>query len=117
MKALNDLADYCAALKKRLDSINGSLIHIGPDNPDDAGKTACKVWLNTNKIYGNGIFYYRIIATSELPPYADTEEYRILVKASQLWIPTSAVWSNKVDEGFGNEDNGSSSAPEVNTPY
>ena len=105
MKALNDLADYCAALKKRLDSINGSLIHIGANSPDDEEKYACKVWLNTRKDNGNGIFYYRTVSKSEVPPIG-AENYSSLLSASELWIPASAVWSNKVDTGSsGSGDN------------
>ena len=105
MKALNDLADYCAALKKRLDSINGSLIHIGANSPDDEEKYACKVCLNTRKDNGNGIFYYRTVSKSEVPPIG-AENYSSLLSASELWIPASAVWSNKVDTGSsGSGDN------------
>ena len=102
MKALNDLADYCSALKKQLDSFYGSLIHIGKKDPDSEGKTSCKVWLNTNKDNGNGIIYYRTLSTADLPALnAATEEQ---IKAANLWIPVSAVWSAKQDETLEEEE-------------
>ena len=108
MKALDDLANYCLTLKQMMDSLAGSLIHIGTDDPDSAGKTACKVWLNTKEENGNGIFYYRTVSLYEYEKnptkYNETE--------TKLWIPASAIWSartNTPEGDIGNtEDNGGS---------